>query len=63
MNGSETITSTRIVAVLVCGIIILFSVCMNYRENAGMSIGTDLMLLSAVMIFAAASVMFRLEQS
>jgi hypothetical protein len=34
---------------------------MNYRETATMSFGTDLMVLSAVLIFVAASVLYRQE--
>jgi len=35
---------------------------MNYRERAGLSFEADLMLLAAVLIFAAAGVLYRQEQ-
>ncbi len=62
MVGSDTIISTRIGAILVCGIIVLLAACMNYRETAGLSLGADMMLLAAVLIFSAAGVMYRQDQ-
>jgi len=53
--------STRVGLILVCGIIVLLAACMNYRETATLSLGTDLMVLSAVLIFVAASVLYRQE--
>jgi hypothetical protein len=61
MKGGVTILSTRVGLILVCGIIVLLAACMNYRETATMSFGTDLMVLSAVLIFVAASVLYRQE--
>jgi len=62
MKGGAIIVSPRVGAVLVCGIIILFAACMNYRESAGMSMGTDLILLAAVLIFTTAGVLYVNEQ-
>ena len=61
MKGGVIILSTRVGIILVCGIIVLLAACMNYRETATMSFGTDLMVLSAVLIFVAASVLYRQE--
>jgi hypothetical protein len=63
MRGSDSIITTRIGAILVCGIIVLLAACMNYRETAGLSFAADLMLLSAVLIFSAAGVLYRQEQT
>jgi nitrate reductase gamma subunit len=62
LKGSDTIISTRISAILICGIIVLLAACMNYRETAGLSFEAALMLLSSVLIFAAAGVLYRNEQ-
>jgi len=62
MMGSDTIISTRIGVILICGIVVLLAACMNYRESAGLSLGADLMLLAAVLIFSAAGVLYRQEQ-
>jgi hypothetical protein len=35
---------------------------MNYRETAVLSFGTDLMFLSAVLIFVAAGMLYRKEE-
>jgi hypothetical protein len=59
----DTILSTRVGLILVCGIIVLLAACMNYREAAGLSLGADLMLLAAVLIFSAAGMVYRQEQS
>ncbi len=61
MKGGVTILSTRVGLILVCGIIVLLTACMNYRETATMSFTADLMVLSAVLIFVAASVLYRQE--
>jgi hypothetical protein len=62
LKGSETIISTRTGVILICGIIVLLAACMNYRETASLSFEAELMLLSAVLIFAAAGMLHRQEQ-
>jgi len=62
LKGSETIISTRISAILICGIIVLLAAYMNYRETAGLSFEAALMLLAAVLIFAAAGMLHRRER-
>ena len=58
---SDTIISTRTCAILACGIIVLLAACMNYRETADQSFGTDLMFFSAILIFIVAAILFGQE--
>jgi hypothetical protein len=62
LKGSDIIISTRTGAILICGIVVLLAAYMNYRETAGLAFETCLMLLAAVLIFAAAGVLYRQEQ-
>jgi hypothetical protein len=63
LNGGDTIISTRVGLIFVCGIIVLLAACMYYRETAVLSFGTDLMFLSSVLIFIAAAVLQKKEDT
>lgn len=39
----------------------LLAACMNYRETADQSFGTDLMFFSAILIFIVAAILFGQE--
>lgn len=61
LHGCDTIISTRVGLILVCGIIVLLAACMNHRETAALSFETDVMFLSSVLIFIAAAVLHKKE--
>lgn len=61
VGGESTMVSEYII-VLICGIIVLLVAIMNYREAVTISNVTYLMFVSAILILAAAALMYRQEK-